>query len=57
MRGHEDDNARLATSNFQTERIVFAKAQGVKEDHQSSELQILLGWRIVVPEQPVSSSF
>lgn len=32
MRGSRDDNEGLATSSVQTERILFAKAEDVKED-------------------------
>lgn len=56
MRGSRDDNEGLATSNVQTERILFAKAEDVKEDHQSSELRALSGCGTVAREQPEASS-
>ena len=46
----------LATSSFQTERIIFAKALGVREDYQWNKQQASPGWGMVVPEQPEASS-
>ena len=46
----------MATSNFQTKKIIFAKALGVIEDYQCNELQASPGWGMVVHEQPEASS-
>lgn len=57
MRGHEDDNRRLITNNFQTESIIFTKAQSVEGDHQSSGLQALPGWGAAEHEQTEAALF
>lgn len=46
----------LATSSFQTERIMFAKALGVIEDYQWNEWRASPAWGMVVHEQPEASS-
>ena len=46
----------LATSNFQSERILSAKTLGVIEDYQCNELQASPGWGMVVHEQTEASS-
>lgn len=46
----------IATSYFQTKKIIFAKALGVIEDYQCNELQASPGWGMVVHEQPEASS-